>query len=78
MNSSPSAAIEGKVAPIIRETYGDTSMSRALTTCLVGKIDRGDFDSRGREHNVMLECWMWFSGGTTAERVAQRIEEALA
>lgn len=66
------------VLPIITKTYGKGSMANALAAHLAEKIDRNDFDSRGREHGVMLTCWAWFSGGSTAESAARRIEEALS
>ena len=67
--------IEATITPIITSTYGDNDMSRALIAHLVGKIPTL---GQSRQHDVMLTCWDWFSGGTTAESVARKIEEALS
>lgn len=66
------------IAPILHDTYGEHAMVRALADSLAKRLDAGDWDSRGREHMVVQTCWMWFSGGSTAESVGRRIEEALA
>lgn len=66
-----------KIAPIICATYGDTDYARSLAENLAARIDARKWDSRGREYMVMLACWDWFSGGTTADNVARRIEAVL-
>jgi len=65
------------VRPILYATYGKASMVDALLAELVRRIDADDWDRRGREHGIMLECWNWFSGGSTAASVAAKIEAAL-
>jgi hypothetical protein len=66
-----------RIAPAVFATYGENSMSRGLVNELADKIDRDDWDSRGREHGIMLVCWMRFPGGGTAARVAADIEAVL-
>lgn len=74
-----------KILPLILETYGNGSMPRALAAHLAPKIDEfepGDPDIYGeleqqRQRMIMETCWIWFSGGTTAEDLAGQIEEAL-
>jgi hypothetical protein len=66
-----------RIAPIIFAAYGESSMTRALVNVLADKVERDDFDSRGREHGIMLVCWMRFPGGGTAARVAADIEAVL-
>lgn len=73
------------ILPILTDTYGEGGMVRALAEHLSVKIDRWDspnpvqptYGARDREDMVRQTCWDWFSGGTTAEGVARRIEEAL-
>jgi hypothetical protein len=65
------------IAPIIHETYGHGPMPDAFVKHLAWKIEADDFDSRGREYGIMIACWDWFSGGTTADATAQKIEAAL-
>lgn len=65
------------VAPILTATYGKGATADALAGYLAEKIDRCDWDSRGREHMILATCWGWFSGGTTAASVAAKIEAAL-
>jgi hypothetical protein len=65
------------IRPIITATYGDWSMSYALATDLASKIDAGSYEAGRREDMVQMTCWNWFSGGTTAEHVAEEIEQAL-
>jgi tripartite-type tricarboxylate transporter receptor subunit TctC len=62
------------IAPTLIATYGKGSMVDALARHLAEKIDRCDWDSRGREHMVMATCWDWFPGGGTAAAVAAKIE----
>lgn len=75
MSSSQSTV--GIVRPIIEWAYGGGSFPQALATNLAEKIDAQNWDSRGREYMIMRTCWDWMPGGTTAERVAKKIEEAL-
>lgn len=70
------------VLPIVTRFYGNASMPRALAAHLAEKIDAytpkpDALEDEDRERMVMLTCWNWFSGGTTAQSVARRIEEAL-
>ena len=70
------------VTSIIRETYGRSDMADALARHLAEKIDSfvGEDNGRpvrSREDMIWRTCWDWFSGGTTAENVARKIEEAL-
>lgn len=66
-----------KIEPILRETYGKGAMCSALVDNLAAKIDAKDWDDRGREYMVHMMCWDWFSGGTTAENTARKIEAVL-
>lgn len=63
--------------PIIRDTYGDTATTRVMTEELVRRIDTDKWDSRGREYGIMIICWDWMTGGTTAESTARKIVLAL-
>lgn len=63
------------VAPIVTKTYGPSAMAKGLAMHLSEKIDAYTGDDR--ERMIMLTCWDWFSGGTTAEGVAHAIEEKL-
>jgi hypothetical protein len=70
------------IAPIVTKTYGDTDMATALVENLAEKIDdwprrRKHHSFRDREDMVRMTCWDWFSGGSTAECVAEDIEAAL-
>lgn len=70
-------ATQARIAPIIIRTYGNTVMARALAKDLAEKIDARAWDERGREHMVMMVCWNWMTGGSTAESAAREIEAAL-
>jgi hypothetical protein len=72
-------AVHDALWPDIATTYGDNGVSRALAAYLAEKITNGEFekDSRGREYRIMVTCWNWFSGGTTAESVAKKIEQEM-
>lgn len=63
------------VTTIIETTYGRSTMSQGLAQCLIEKIP--EWDSDDRERQIMLTCWNWFSGGSTAENVAHKIKMAL-
>lgn len=65
------------IHPILAETYGETETVYSMASWLAKRIDRQDWDSRGREYMIMLACWDWFAGGTTADGTAKRIERAL-
>lgn len=72
--------IEKIIQPIVFETYGESAMSRAFITDLASKIETfSPYQSRysSREGMIFQICWNWFSGGTTAENIAKRIETAL-
>lgn len=69
------------ILPILRRTYGTSEMVDRLATHLAEKIadyDPEDTHWKTRESVVRETCWLWFSGGGTAQRVAEQIEEALA
>jgi len=72
-----------KIAPIIFETYGETEWGRSLAEYLVTKIEawpnrvQPSYYADTREDMVRLTCWDWFSGGSTAEYVAKKIEAVL-
>lgn len=70
---------EDRIAPILFDTYGENNTTRALAADLAGRIDGYEFEEnhRTRHDMIMLTCWNWFSGGGTAESVAERIEAAL-
>lgn len=63
--------------PILRDTYGDTATTHAMADELVRRIDADNWDSRGREYGIMLVCWDWMTGGTTAASTARKIVLAL-
>jgi len=50
-------------------------MAKSLAYDLIEKMPGWDKDDR--EHQIMQTCWNWFSGGSTAEAVAYKIEMAL-
>lgn len=70
-------AIRDAIAPVLKYVYGDSASTDGLVEHLVRKLALGEFDDRGRQHEMMLRCWDWFPGGDTAEAVAAKIEEAL-
>jgi hypothetical protein len=70
--------VQRVITPILKLTYGKGSMVDAAAADLAQRIAAENYDDRGREHMVMLRCWDWFTGGSTAESVARKIEAALA
>lgn len=67
------------IGPTITKTYGDNGMSRALVAHLAEKIASfvpRDEDDHRRDM-IRETCWNWFSGGSTAAYVADKIEAAL-
>lgn len=67
------------IRPIINGTYGKSEWIDAMIED-VAKTIEGDEQpntGRSREDRIMLRCWDWMSGGTTAEYVARKIEAAL-
>lgn len=70
------------IRPIILRAYGSGPMAEALAEYLAAKIDTYSPDHAGernsRERMIMLTCWDWMTGGSTAESVAARIATALA
>jgi hypothetical protein len=79
--SDQSSGTRDVIAPILRDTYGKGSMVESLADHLAQKIDAHDGSQRysgSREDMVFRTCWDWFSGGSTAEAVAEEIEAALA
>lgn len=69
---------EERIRPIIEKIYGANAMSEGLVRDLAHRIENHGWDDyRGREHMIMSVCWNWFSGGTTAETTARRIEQQL-
>lgn len=71
--------IAHKIRPILAETYGDTNMVNALSEYLGMRIESfvPRYEDETREREIMLMIWNWYSGGTTAEATAKRIEAAL-
>jgi hypothetical protein len=65
------------IEAIIYKTYGRGAYSESLVKHLAEKIADDAWGSRGREHTIMLICWDWMTGGSTAESVARQIELAL-
>lgn len=67
------------IRPILIKTYGRGGMVDALANVLAEKIDAYDpqDDRDSRERMVMLVCWDWMTGGTTAQFCASDIERAL-
>jgi hypothetical protein len=63
------------VTTIIINVYGRNTMAKSLAYDLIEKMPGWDKDDR--EHQIMQTCWNWFSGGSTAEAVAYKIEMAL-
>jgi hypothetical protein len=76
-----SAEIEAAIRPIVVAYYGDGELPLALTARLAEKIANPDIQPRygyeGREDMIRMTCWDWFSGGGTAQCVAQDIEGKL-
>jgi hypothetical protein len=66
------------IEPIIYKTYGKSIYAESLVRYLAEQIVTDKWDSRGREHKVMLVCWDWMTGGSTAASVAAKIEAALS
>jgi hypothetical protein len=68
-----------KVAPILHRTYGKGGMVDALADHLATQIDAYPTTpgTRSRQDIIMLTCWDWFSGGDTANHVAEQIEAVL-
>lgn len=52
-------------------------MSASLIQHLVETIEYDTWSYRGREYDIMITCWDFFSGGDTATTVAHHIETAL-
>jgi hypothetical protein len=73
---------------VIKDTYGNTEFVGAAVQDVANTIDKYNLDAdyrtvsqrrgRTREDVTMLKLWDWFSGGTTAENAAKRVEAALA
>ena len=68
-------ALGDTLRPIIERTYGKSPMAQALADHLAVKIM--DYDGDDRQRMILMTCWDWFSGGSTAEFVAERIEAEL-
>jgi hypothetical protein len=71
-----------RIWPIIVEAYGANAMSDSLAKHLAAKIDawpdvKPMYGAETREEMIRHTCWNWFSGGSTAEYVAKRIEAVL-
>jgi len=65
------------IEPIILEVYGDTEFARSLATHLAQSLTVPERWERTREDTIRVICWNWFSGGSTAQYVAERIDGAL-
>lgn len=67
-----------KITSIVTGRYGRNAMAEALAADLIEKIPGwAENDREERERKIMLTCWDWFSGGSTAEIVADQIKMAL-
>lgn len=68
------------ISPIIEGIYGKGGMPLSLAEHLAPKIDQWTprYPNETREAMIRETCWNWFSGGSAAEMVARKIEEALA
>jgi hypothetical protein len=65
------------ILPVVQRIYGAGDWTEAMTRELARRLDAKDWDSRGREYMVMMVCWDWMTGGTTAEHAAKEILVAL-
>lgn len=79
----PETTTLDRILPILRSIYGKGSMVDSLGEHLAEKIDTyapkpDDYEDEDRERMIMLTCWNWFSGGSTAHIVAAKIEAALS
>jgi len=72
---TPALSTRAVIGPIIFDTYGDGAMAQALVDWIMRNIE--GVEPVKRERFLMLACWDWFPGGTTAESVARKLEEAL-
>lgn len=63
------------IQPIVTETYGVGVFVETFVGHLAKEI--AQYDGDDRERMVMMNCWNWFPGGTTAENTAAKIERAL-
>jgi hypothetical protein len=66
-----------KIYPILLNAYENHTLCHLMTVRLVEMIEADNWDSRGREKEIMVYVWMNTSGGGTAQRVAEKIEAAL-
>lgn len=71
---------------IVRETlesiYGEGSFCQAGYEHIASKIDawpdvKPSYQAENREEMIMHACWDFFTGGSTAQIAARRLEEAL-
>jgi hypothetical protein len=66
------------ITRIVTNRYGHNAMARGLADDLIAKMpDWNALDGDERERQIMLTCWNWFSGGSTAEVVAHQIKMRL-
>lgn len=69
------------IRPLIYKTYGEGVMAEGLAKTIADDVRErshdNDYANRGREYWIMMRCWDWFTGGTTAASVAEDIEKAL-
>lgn len=63
------------IRTVVTNRYGRNPMANGLADDLIEKIPGWDKDDRERQ--IMLTCWNWFSGGSTAEVVAHQIKMGL-
>jgi hypothetical protein len=70
---------EDLIRPIITGTYGDNGLSRAVVYELAERIDRWpdtiqpNYGSQNLRDLIMNVCWHTFTGGMTAEYVADSV-----
>jgi hypothetical protein len=65
------------ILPVVQRIYGAGDWTEALTRELARRLDLMDWDSRGREYMVMMICWDWMTGGSTADYASKEILTAL-
>lgn len=69
------------IRPIITATYGTGDYAQALVNLLADRIDDWPnvkpHGGRGRKYMITNTIWDWMPGGSTAEAVAAKVENAL-
>lgn len=67
------------ITPYIEEAYGRSEFSERLINLLVNKIDnfKSRYNGHTRQKMILDTCWLFYAGGTTADSVARKINDAL-